>query len=601
MEEVKKIPQRSEIAAEDKWAIEDIYASDELWEQDLNVLKADAQVLASYAGKLGESAGTLLEYLSKMEQIDEKGGLLANYCMRKSDEDTRVAKYQAMVGTFMTAVVALRAATSFETPEIMAISDETLENFYTAEPGLERYRRYLTDLRRRREHVLSQAEEKLLAAAGEMAQAPQKTFGAFANADLKFPDAVDAEGKKYPLSSGTFVAYEESPDRVLRKSAYENKYNTLAGFKNTAAAMLNAQGKQLKFFADARKYPSSFEASLDNTNVPTSVYLNLIEAVHQNLDKMHRYVRLRKKLLGVDELHFYDVYASLIADVDKKIPFAQAKETVYDALAPLGEEYRKILKEGFEKRWIDVYENEGKRSGAYSAGASIHPYVLLNYSGTLDSQFTLAHEMGHALHSYYSNHNQNPIDSDYVIFVAEVASTCNEALLMEYLLGKTTDKKERAYLINHFLEQFKGTLYRQTMFAEFELNIGKMVQQGQTLTAEVLCAEYKRLNEMYFGPDMVVDDLIAMEWARIPHFYYNYYVFQYATGYSAAIALSRRILKEGEPAVKDYLGFLSGGCSKSPIDLLKGAGVDMTGPDPVNQALQLFGELLDEMEALTNE
>jgi oligoendopeptidase F len=313
---------------------------------------------------------------------------------------------------------------------------------------------------------------------------------------------------------------------------------------------------------------------------------------------MHRYVRLRKKLLEVDELHFYDVYAQLVPGADGKISFSDAKQTVYDALAPLGEDYRAVLKEAFDNRWIDVYENEGKRAGAYAASIPVHPFVLLNYTGTLDSQFTLAHEMGHALHSYLSNKTQNPIDADYVIFVAEVASTCNEALLMEYLLGKTTDKKERAYLINHFLEQFKGTLYRQTMFAEFELNIGRMVGEGKTLTADDLCAEYRRLNEMYFGPDMIVDDEIAMEWARIPHFYYNYYVFQYATGYSAAIALSRRILNEGEMAVKDYLNFLSGGCSKSPIDLLKGAGVDMTSPVPVNQALELFGKLLDEMEAL---
>ena len=303
----------------------------------------------------------------------------------------------------------------------------------------------------------------------------------------------------------------------------------------------------------------------------------------------------------MDQLHFYDIYTPLVADADRKIPYAEAKQTIYDALHPLGEDYRTILKEGFENRWIDVYQNTGKRSGAYSAGAQVHPFVLMNYSGTLDSQFTLAHEMGHAIHSYLSNRHQNPIDADYVIFVAEVASTCNEALLMEYLLSKTTDKKERAYLINHFLDQFKGTIYRQTMFAEFELNIGKLVAEGQTLTAEVLCAEYKRLNELYYGSDMVVDDRIAVEWARIPHFYYNYYVFQYATGYSAAIALSRRILREGESAVQDYLNFLSGGCSKSPIDLLKGAGVDMTSPEPVNQALELFGQLLDEMEALMEE
>ena len=601
MEETTKIKKRSEIPVEDTWALEDLYATDEAWEQELATLADDEKALTAFAGKLGESAEILYAYLEKTEAVNAKAELLGNYCMRKADQDTREATYQAMVGKFMSVVVALSAATSFETPEIMAITDETLDGFYASYPALERYRRYLTDLRRRKEHVLSPAEEKLLAAAGEMAQAPDNIYGMFADADITFPDAIDAEGKPHQLTQGTFVPCQESSDRVLRKSAYENLYHGFAAFKNTAAATLNAQNKQLKFFAEARKYANAFEASLDRTNVPTSVYLNLIEAVHKNFDKMHRYVRLRKKLLGVDELHFYDVYTPLVADVDKKIPYAEAKQTIYDALAPLGDDYRKVLQEGFDNRWIDVYQNEGKRSGAYSAGAAVHPYVLMNYSGTLDSQFTLAHEMGHALHSYYSNKTQNPIDADYVIFVAEVASTCNEALLMEYLLAKTTDKKERAYLINHFLEQFKSTLYRQTMFAEFELNIGKMVAEGQTLTADLLCAEYRRLNEAYFGPDMIVDDEIAMEWARIPHFYYNYYVFQYATGYSAAIAISRKILSEGESAVKDYLNFLSGGCSKSPIDLLKGAGVDMTSPAPVEEALQLFDTLLDEMEALMEE
>ena len=596
-----KIKNRNEIPVEDTWATEDLFATDEAWEQELATLEADKQALAAYAGRLAESGETLFAYLTGVEQVNEKAHLLGNYTMRKADVDTRDAKYQAMTGKFMGIVVGLKAAISFETPEIMAISDETMESFYQACPALERYRRYLTDLRRRKAHVLSPAEEKLLAAAGELAQTPDNIYGMFADADITFPDAEDSQGGKHPVSQATFVPCEESADRTLRKSAYESLYGGFASFKNTAASILNAQNKQLKFFAEARKYPSAFEASLDNTNVPTSVYLNLIEAVNKNMDKMHRYVRLRKKLLGVDELHFYDVYTNLVEGVDKNIPFAEAKQTVYDSLAPLGEDYRKVLKEGFDSRWIDVYQNEGKRSGAYSAGASVHPYVLLNYSGTLDSQFTLAHEMGHALHSWHSNKYQNPIDADYVIFVAEVASTFNEALLMEYLLGKTTDKKERAYLINHFLEQFKGTLYRQTMFAEFELNIGKMVAEGQTLTADVLCAEYRRLNEMYFGPDMVVDDNIALEWARIPHFYYNYYVFQYSTGYAAAIALSRKVLSEGESAVKDYIKFLSGGCSKSPIDLLKDAGVDMTSPEPVEQALQLFGELLDEMEALTEE
>ena len=600
MDQENKIRERSEIPQEDKWAIEDLYPTDEAWEAELATVAADKEYLASFDGKL-ENAEHLLAFLTRVEELNVKADRLGNYCMRKSDEDTRNATYQAMQGKFMSEMVALGAATSFDTPQIMAIEEGILESFYQLCPQLERYRRYLTELRRRKAHTLSEAEEKLLAAAGEMSQTPDNIYGAFADADMKFADAVDGEGKHHPLTQGTFVRLEESADRILRKSAYENLYDGFGNFRNTAAAILNAQNKQLKFFAEARKYATAFERSLDRTNVPTSVYDNLIEAVHQNLDKMHRYVRLRKKLLGVEELHFYDIYTPLVADVDKEIPYVDAKETICKALAPLGEGYRTILQEGFENRWIDVYQNVGKRSGAYSAGAAVHPFVLMNYSGSLDSQFTLAHEMGHAIHSYLSNKHQNPMDADYVIFVAEVASTCNEALLMEYLLSKTTDKRERAYLINHFLDQFKGTIYRQTMFAEFERNIGAMVARGETLTAEVLCGEYKRLNELYYGPDMVVDDRIAMEWARIPHFYYNYYVFQYATGYAAAIAISRKILAEGEPAVRDYLTFLSGGCSKSPIELLKGAGVDMTGPEPVNDALALFGQLLDEMEALMEE
>ena len=598
MEDNKKIRTREEIPEEYKWKLEDLFATDEAWEAELKTIADDQTYLASFAGKLAETPENLYNYLYRSELVNVKANWLGNYCMRKSDQDTRNAAYQAMNGKFSSVFVQLRAATSFETPEIMAIPEETLEAFYAQYPDLERYRRLLTDMRRRKAHTLSAAEEKLLAAAGEMAESPDKIFGVFSNADLAFPDAVDSKGEHYALTQGTFVALEKNPDRQLRQSAYENLYDTYAQFKNTSAAMLNAQNKQLKFFAEARKYPNAFEYALDRTNVPTSVYLNLIEAVHQNLDKMHRYVRLRKKLLGLNKLHFYDVYTPLVADVDRHIPYEEAKQTIYDALYPLGDGYRAILKEGFENRWIDVYQNVGKRSGAYSAGAMVHPYVLMNYTGTLNTQFTLAHEMGHALHSYLSNAHQKPMDASYVIFVAEVASNCNEALLMEYLLKKTTDKRERAYLINHFMEQFKGSIYRQTMFAEFELNIGRMIAEGQTLTAEILCAEYKRLNELYFGPDMEVDDRIAMEWARIPHFYYNYYVFQYSTGYSAAIALSRRILREGETAVKDYLDFLSGGCSKSPIDLLKGAGVDMTTPEPVNAALELFGQLLDEMEEL---
>ncbi len=600
MADAKKIRTRQEIPAEDTWNLGDLYVNDEAWETEFATLVQDREALAAFAGHLADSGESLYDYLSLMETVNEKCGKLAVYTMRKGDEDTRVGAYQAMTGKFMSAYVALGAAMSFETPEIMAISDETLEEFYAQYPALGKYRRYLTNLRRMKAHVLGEAEEKLLAAAGEMADAPYNIYSMFANADLTFKDALDSQGNAHPVSQGNFVSHEESSDRVLRQNAYESLYDGFGAFKNTAAGLLNAQNKQLKFYAQARRYPDAFTASLDGTNVPTSVYLNLIEAVHKNLDKLHRYIRLRKKLLGVEELHFYDIYAPLVPDAGSHMSFDQAKQVVYDAMAPLGEDYRKVLQQGFDNRWIDVYENEGKRSGAYSSGARPHPYVLLNYVGSLEGPFTLAHEMGHALHSYLSNQTQNPIDSQYVIFVAEVASTCNEALLMEHLLGKTTDKKERAHLINHFLEQFKGTLYRQTLFAEFELNIGRMVNAGQTLTAEVLCAEYRRLNELYYGPDVVVDDWIALEWARIPHFYSDHYVYQYATGYSAAIALSRRILSEGEDAVQDYLNFLRGGCSKSPIELLKGAGVDMTGPEPVEQALELFGQLLDEMEALVD-
>ncbi len=481
------IRERKDIPLKDTWALEDLYATDADWEKALARMQARMPELSEFEGKLAQNGQTLCAFLALLEELDTQAESLGNYAMRRGDQDTRDANYQAMNGKFISAVTELSAGLSFATPEIMAIPEENLEGFYADCPRLERYRRYLTDQRRKKAHTLSAAEERLLAAAAEMAGAPDSIYSSLLNADLTYPDALDSEGKPHSLSQSTFVPLEESGDRVLRKSAYENLYHTLNGMRNTAAGLLDAQNKQQKFYATARKYSSAREAALDGTNVPLRVYDNLIEAVHRNLDKMHRYVRLRKKLLGVDQLHFYDIYTPLVQDLNKSIPYEQAKQTVYDALHPLGEDYRKILKEGFDNRWIDVYENKGKRTGAYSAGTKVHPYVLLNYTGSLDSEFTLAHEMGHALHSYLSNKHQNPIDSDYVIFVAEVASTCNEALLMEYLLKRTRDKKERAYLINYFLDQFKGTIYRQVMFAEFEKTIGQMVDAGQTLTADVLC------------------------------------------------------------------------------------------------------------------
>ncbi len=597
----KKIPVRSEADPKYTWAIHDVYATDELWNADLERARTFPQQLAAYKGRLGESAQTLYEFLRLGDDMNVLFDALYGYAQRKSDEDTTNPTYQGMASQAMNVMVAVDAAGSFETPELLAIPDETLEQFYRDEPSLETYRLYLTRVREKRAHILSDAEEKLLAAAGEISQSPDTIYSMFGDADLKFPPAVDSAGKSHPVTHSTYIPLMHSQDRVLRKSAFESIYGVYSSFRNTAAAILTAQVKQLKFHADARKYDSTLQASLDGNHVPVEVYYNLIDAVHQNMQPMYRYVALRKKLLGVNELHMYDLYTPIVSDVDVNIPYEEAKQTVYDALAPMGDEYRAILKEGFDNGWIDVYENVGKCSGAYSAGLRVHPYVLLNYSGTLDSMFTLAHEMGHAIHSYLSNRTQPVAYSNYSIFVAEVASTCNEALLMQHLLNTTTDKRRRAYLINYFLEQFRTTLYRQTMFAEFELEINRRNERGESLTAASLNELYHELNGRYFGDGIVIDSEIDVEWARIPHFYYDYYVYQYATGYSAAIALSRRILKEGEPAVKDYINFLSGGCSADPITLLRGAGVDMATAQPINEALRLFDELIDEMEQLMQE
>ena len=595
----KPIRKRSEVAAEFTWDLTDIFPSDEAWRAEYEALKPYTEAVAAYRGRLGESAETLLAYFRLDDELNVRVGRLYGYANCKADEDTSNGFYQDLRGKALSLSVTLSGAGAFAASELLALSDETLTRFYAEQPELATYRRPIERVRRRRAHILSPECEALLASAGEMADGPDAIFGVFHNADLRFPAVTDGAGAEQPLTDATFVPLLQSGDRTLRRNAFETYYATLGSYRNTLAATLDAQFKQLRFFANARRYSSTLDAALDATEVPVSVYDSLIESIHANLDKMYRYVALRRRLLGVDELHMYDVYTPIVPDVAEDISFEQAKATVLDALAVLGEDYTAMLREGFDHRWLDVYPNVGKRGGAYSSGiARPHPYVLLNQTDDLDSQFTIAHEMGHAMHSYLSCKHQPVCTSDYVIFVAEVASTCNEVLLMRRLLNKSTDKRERAYLINHFLDQFKGTVYRQTMFAEFERELGRMAERGETLTADALDEKYLALNRLYFGPDMVSDAQIALEWARIPHFYYNYYVFQYATGFSAAVAIANRILKEGAPAVADYKKFLSGGCSTDPISLLKIAGVDMSSPEPVNSALALFGELVDELAEL---
>lgn len=576
-----------------------MYASKEAWERELDEVKALTGELAAMEGAVTASAENLYKVLELNAQIGQKLDLAYNYAERLFDEDQKNTEHQAMSQKVYGTAVDCESRTAFVVPEILAAEQETLEGFYKEKPELELYRRQIEEIQRRKAHTLSAEMEKLVAMTGEMSQTAEQVYSILGNADLLFPEIEDGNGEKVRLSHGNFVPFEESADRRVRKDAFTQFYSVYKQFANTIAGLYNGQVKQQIFYAKARKYDSTLEAAVDANNVPAKVYHNLVDTVNANMDKMHRYVKLRKKCLGVDELHMYDVYTPMIADAAKKISFEEAKETVLKALAPLGEDYVSKVKEGFENRWIDVYENEGKRSGAYSSGVyGTHPYVLLNHNDTLDNMFTLAHEMGHAMHSYYSNENQPYIYSQYKIFVAEVASTCNEILLMEYLLAHTTDQKERAYLLNHYLDSFKGTVYRQTMFAEFEMRSNKMAEKGESLNADNLCKLYYELNQKYFGEDMVSDPEIAYEWARIPHFYYNFYVYQYATSFSAAVAIAHGILEEGAPAVERYKKFLSGGCSKAPVELLKEVGINMEEPKPIQDALDVFGKILDEIETL---
>lgn len=594
-----EVKDRKDIDVKDTWNLESIYANNELWEEDYAALEKDAAEFAKLKGAIEADVSKIPAVLDAYYGLHRRLSKLSVYARMRFDQDTADSTYQTMAAKIGSLGVKIGAASAFVEPEILSYSKEQLE---AAEKENERtayYGRKIEEMLRGQEHTLDAEKEELLAAAGDMAEAPDDIFGVLMNADMKYPDIVLEDGTHLPLTNSTYISYMESPDRAVREGAFKTLYGQIASLKNTFAAIYRGNLKQAKFYAQSRKYSSARAMYLADSNVPESVYDNLLSAVHEALPMMYRYVAIRKKVLGVDKLHMYDVYTPIVAAQNQTYEFEQAKQMVLEALKPMGEDYLSHAREGLENRWIDIYPNKGKKGGAYSWGCyDSQPFILLNYTKNLDSVFTLIHEMGHSIHSYYSRTAQDYAYSDYKIFVAEVASTCNECLLMHDLLEKTTDKEQRKYLLNHYLDSFKGTLFRQTMFAEFEKNAHEYCAQGKPLTAEALSQMYLELNQKYFGPDMEKDEEIAYEWMRIPHFYTPFYVYQYATGYSAAVALSAKILKEGKPAVDAYMGFLKGGESKDPIDLLKMAGVDMTTEKPVADALALFGELVTELETL---
>lgn len=596
----EKLRKRDEIPAQYKWNLQDMFATDELWEEEAQQVFELAKEIEQYQGHLGESADTLLSFFQKLDELQYHGERVYVYANQRYHEDTAVSKYQGYSAKADTISVAMSSAVSFMSPEILTMDEAVLEQFYKDEPALEQYRRAIDEVLRAKAHTRSSEVESILAQAGNMAVAPSNIYSMFNNADIKFPSVRDVEGNHIQITHGNFTTLLQDKDRSLRKEAFRGLYNEYKKRGNTVAAIFQAQLKKENFFATVRNYPSVRAMHLDEGNIPESVYDNLIETVHKHLPAMHKYMSIRKKLLGVDQLHMYDIYVPVVEDPGTQYPYDEAKEIVKKSLAPMGEDYVKVASEGMDKDWVDVFENENKRSGAYSWGAyGTHPYVLLNHQDNIGSMFTLAHEMGHAMHTYYSNKTQPITYAGYLIFVAEVASTCNESLLMHHLMENCTDEAERKYLLNHYLEGFRTTLFRQTMFAEFEMIVHKKLADGENLTKETICQIYHDLNVLYHGPDMVVDEEIDCEWMRIPHFYTSFYVYQYATGYSAAIAFSKKILEEGKPAVDRYIeNFLSGGGSKDPIDLLKAAGVDMSTPAPVDDALKVFEQYLDLFEEM---
>ncbi|MEC0211613.1 oligoendopeptidase F [Paenibacillus ehimensis] len=594
---MNQVPKRSDVPAEHRWNLEDLFPNQQAWDQEHQEVKNALKEIGRFQGKLNDPAA-----IKQCFELEDKISLhterLYVYANMKHHEDMADPTYQALSDKSKKLSVEAGEATSFISPEILSLSDDQL-NKLVNDPQLAFYKRTLEELIREKQHVLSKAEEALLAQVGNLSQAPSTIYGMINNADIKFPKVKNEKGEEVELTHGRYIQFLESRNRDVRKQAFEAMYATYAKQKNTIASTLAANVTKNIFYSKVRKYPSTLEMSLFGDNIKKEVYTNLINTIHESLPLMHRYMELRRKLMKVDKLHMYDLFAPLVEEFDLEITYEEAKKTVKDSLKPLGEEYLKILQEGFDGGWIDIYENEGKRNGAYSWGAfGTHPYVLLNHKDNLNSMFTLTHEMGHALHSYLSDANQPYRYAQYTIFLAEVASTLNEALLMDYLLKKSTDKKEKMYLLTYYMDQFRTTVFRQTMFAEFEKIIHEKAEQGETLTPQLLSQVYYDLNVQYYGKDMVVDQDIEMEWARIPHFYNSFYVYKYATGFSAATSFAKQILDEGQPAVDRYLGFLKSGSSDYSINILKKAGVDMSTPEPIKQAMSVFKELLEQMEAL---
>lgn len=597
---VKTLPLRSEIDVNDTWRLEDIFATDEAWNQEFAEIKELIPTINKYVGKLANDAETLFEMLQLQDHLLERMGKLYAYSHMRYDQDTTNSLYQGFDDRAKNLYTQLASALSFIVPEILAIEEEKLNRFLEEKQELKLYEHALKEINLQRPHVLPAEQEALLAQAGEVLDASSNTFNMLSDADLVFPAIKDEDGHEVEVTHGRYIRFLESDDRRVRHDAFKAVYDTYGKYKNTFASTLSGQVKRDNFNASVRNYDSARHAALAANHIPEKVYDNLVDTVNENLHLLHRYVKLRKKVLGVDQLHMYDLYTPLVKNIKVEVTYDEAKELVLKGLAPLGEEYLNILKEGFNNRWVDVHENKGKRSGAYSSGAyGTNPYVLMNWQDNVNNLFTLAHEFGHSVHSYYTRKTQPYVYGSYSIFLAEVASTCNEALLNDYLLKTLDDEEKRLYLLNHYLEGFRGTVFRQTMFAEYEHLIHQKAQHGEALTADLLTKEYYALNEKYFGTeDIVIDDEIGLEWARIPHFYYNYYVYQYATGFSAATSLSKQILEEGQPAVDRYTDFLKAGSSDFPIEVLKKAGVDMTSAQPVKDACKVFADKLEEMESI---